>query len=29
VFIKALCCAMTVFVVIGWAGVWLRRNRGR
>jgi hypothetical protein len=29
VFIKALCCASMVFVVVAWAGIWLRRRRGR
>jgi hypothetical protein len=29
VFIKALCCAAMVFVVLAWAGIWLQRRRGR
>jgi hypothetical protein len=28
-FIKALCCSMLVFVAIAWAGLWLRRRRGK
>jgi len=27
VFIKALCCAAVVFVVLAWAGIWLQRRR--
>jgi hypothetical protein len=28
-FIKALCCSVMVFLVIGMCAVWLRRRRGR
>lgn len=27
--LKALCCTMTVFTVIGFIGVAIRRRRGR
>jgi hypothetical protein len=29
VFIKALCCAAVLFVVLAAAGIWLQRHRGR
>jgi len=29
VFIKALCCSMMVFVLLGAAGMAMRRRRGR
>jgi len=29
VFIKAVCCAAVVFLVLGLAGITLRRRRGR
>jgi MYXO-CTERM domain-containing protein len=29
VFIKALCCSMMVFVLLGAAGIAMRRRRGR
>ncbi|BFU44629.1 hypothetical protein [Krasilnikovia sp. MM14-A1004] len=29
VFVKALCCAMTVFVLVGALGIAVRRRRGR
>ena len=29
VFIKALCCAAVVFVVLALAGMWLQKRRGR
>jgi hypothetical protein len=28
VMLKALCCSMLVFAVIGLFGIWLRRRRG-
>jgi hypothetical protein len=28
-FIKALCCAAMVFVVLAVVGIWLQRRRGR
>jgi hypothetical protein len=28
VMLKALCCSMLVFAVIGLCGIWLRRRRG-
>jgi hypothetical protein len=28
VFIKALCCAAVVFVLLASAGIWLQRRRG-
>jgi hypothetical protein len=29
VFTKALCCAVVVFILLGAAGIALRRKRGR
>jgi hypothetical protein len=29
VFIKALCCAMVLFVVLAALGIWVQRYRGR
>jgi hypothetical protein len=28
-FIKALCCAAMLFVVLAVVGIWLQRRRGR